>query len=308
MEDEIAQSCLVPGISVSFQKSYFYYTNWLSPLSMLLSVWCAVANAAVIIALFRSGVKRLRPSLLMVCSLTLSDLIWGAYVSPLIAGFRIKHFLNTQVCDVYLELEDQPKDIPAAMYFLGTFGNLAIITVDRYLAVHYVVQYKYMVTRRRALIACCLVWLTTTTLVTVRQVSGYPAGVFHVLVAAFVVLSAAVIIVGQIMTLRHLRHHNSTIAEMIEEGGQANPVNTANAAAERALTKATIYVVGLLALLFIPLISVTVTAFVIKKPLVKLVEPILFPLITVFSGINPVLYYRGNAKVKEGIYKLVRCQ
>ena len=148
MEDEIAQSCLVPGISVSFQKSYFYYTNWLSPLSMLLSVWCAVSNAAVIIALFRSGIKRLRPGLLMVCSLTFSDIIWGAYVSPLNAGFRIKHLLNTRVCEVYLELDDMPKDIPTAMYFLGTFGNLAIITIDRYLAVHSMVQYKYLVTRR----------------------------------------------------------------------------------------------------------------------------------------------------------------
>ena len=308
MEDKVDQSCFVPGISVSFQKSYFYYTNWISPVTVLLSFWCFVSNASVIIALFRSGVRSVRPGLLMVCSLTIIDLIWGATVAPVEVGFRLKHFMNSQVCEVYSELAEIPKDAPASMYFLGTFGNLAIISIDRYLAVKIYAQYKLLVTRCRALIACTLVWLISTTMEILRQVEGIPQKPFHVLVAGFVILTAAVTIISQIMAFRYLHRHNNDVAEMMEEGNQANPVNSANAAIERALTKTTTYVVCVLALVFIPLVAFMIATFITKMPLVQLANPIVFPLVTLYSGINPALYYRGNQKVKEGISKLLKCQ
>ena len=301
------QSCFVPGISVSFQKGYFYYTNWIAPVTMLLSVWCVVSNASVIIALFRSGIRSVRPGLLMVCSLTITDLIWGAIVAPVNAGFRLKHFMNSQVCEVYSELAEMPKDVPVTVYVLGTFGNLTVISVDRYLAVHQVAQYRFLVTRRRALSACFLVWIMSVTVGTLRQVGSVPKYPLVFFGAGFIILTTAVIITAQIMTIRCLHLHNSTVAEMLAEGNQANPVNTPNAAIERALTKTTTYVVGALALIFIPAFCVMVASFITKKPLIKFVNPILHPLVTLCSGINPVLYYRGNKKVKEGISKLVKC-
>ena len=75
MEDQVDLSCFVQGISMSFQDSYFYYTNYISPLTMLLSVWCVLSNSAVIITLLRSGIKIIRPGLLMLCSLSFTDLL-----------------------------------------------------------------------------------------------------------------------------------------------------------------------------------------------------------------------------------------
>ena len=77
-EKSTNQSCFIPGISVSFQRSFFYYANWFSLLTMLLSIWCFVSNAIIIIGLFRSGIRSLCPRLLMVCSLAFSDLLWGS--------------------------------------------------------------------------------------------------------------------------------------------------------------------------------------------------------------------------------------
>ena len=244
----------------------------------------------------------------MVCSLTITDLIWGATVAPVQAGFRLKHFMNSQVCEVYSELEEIPKNVPASMYFLGTFGNLGIISIDRYLAAKAYDQYELLVTRCRALIACALVWLMSTTIGILRQGEDIPEKLFLVLVAGFVILTAAVTIIAQIMAVRCLHLHNNALAEMMEEGNQVNSVNTANAAIERALTKTTTYVVGVLALVFIPLVAFMVATFITKMPLVKLANPIVFPLVALYSGINPVLYYRGNQKVKEGISKLFKCQ
>ena len=84
---DVFYSRRIPGISVLFQKSFLYYANWFSLLTLLLSIWCFVSNAIVIIGLLRSGIRSLRPGLLIVCSLAFSDLVWGATVAPIYTGF-----------------------------------------------------------------------------------------------------------------------------------------------------------------------------------------------------------------------------
>ena len=84
---DVFYSRRIPGISVSFQRSFLYYANWFSLLTLLLSIWCFVSNAIVIIGLLRSGIRSLRPGLLIVCTLAFSDLMWGATVAPIYTGF-----------------------------------------------------------------------------------------------------------------------------------------------------------------------------------------------------------------------------
>ena len=137
MDDKGDVTCFVPGISVSFQKSYFYYTNYLCPLTMLLSIWCFVANAAVIIGLFRSGIKNLRPGLLFLCSLTLTDLFWGATVAPIDSWFRITNYIEKQrpSCGIDTRTTELPMLLFIVITNLGSILNLAVISIDRYLAV-----------------------------------------------------------------------------------------------------------------------------------------------------------------------------
>ena len=164
-------ACLVPGISVSFQKSYFYYTNYLFPLSMLLSVWCFVANAAVIIGLFRTGIKSLRPGLLFLCSLTLTDLVWGATVAPINSGFRMKNAIEKQSpCGIDTKTPELPMLLFIVITNLGSILNLAVISIDRYLSVKRYVQYKFLMTRCRAIAACCVVWVISITTGILAQV------------------------------------------------------------------------------------------------------------------------------------------
>lgn len=224
MEDEVDLSCFVPGMPVSFQQSYFYYLNWLSPVTLLLSIWCFFSNASVIIALFRTGVNSIRSGLLLLCSLTFTDLVWGAIVAPVFCWFRIKQLLNRQVCEVYSELEETPVLTPVvAATILGTFGNLAIISIDRYLAVKKPVRYKYLVTRRRALAACSVVWLTSLVSCILAQVRVLETNHFHFFAFGFIVLTTAVIFIAQVMTLLVLRRHNKAIAQNMEKGNQVNP-------------------------------------------------------------------------------------
>ena len=84
---DVFYSRRIPGISVSFQRSFLYYANWFSLLTLLLSILRFVSNVIVIIGLLRSGIRSLRPGLLIVCSLAFSDLLWGATVAPIYTGF-----------------------------------------------------------------------------------------------------------------------------------------------------------------------------------------------------------------------------
>ena len=137
-ENPTNQSCFIPGISVSFQRSFFYYANWFSLLTLLLSIWCFVSNAIVIIGLLRSGIRSLRPGLLIVCSLAFSDLLWGATVALLKAAVRIRNLMNRNVCEVssqIFQMVTTYTEIPLTMCFLGTIGNLTVMSIDRYLDV-----------------------------------------------------------------------------------------------------------------------------------------------------------------------------
>ena len=306
------QSCFILGISVSFQRSFLYYANWFSPLTMLLSIWCFVSNAIIIIGLLTSGIRSLRPGLLMVCSLAFSDFLWGATVAPIYAGFRIKNLMNRNVCKVswqMYEMVETNLGIPFTMCFLGTITNLAIMSIYRYLAVRTWHRYKVLVTRRRVVVVCSLLWVTSVTIGCLNQFKILSYAIFHLIMSSVVILSALVIIIFQMISLYSFRRHNNAVAQMMGDGGnQANTVSDQNAAAERELTKTTTYVVGILGLFFIPMACAIVTCIIVQNQVARFLHPFIIPLLTINSGINPFLFYRKNKRVRQALFNLIKCQ
>ena len=72
----------------------------------------------------------------MLCSLTFNDLLVGALVASMNSSIGIKHLLNSQVFDLYSEIAGGGILLaPTIATFTGTFLNLSIISIDRYLAV-----------------------------------------------------------------------------------------------------------------------------------------------------------------------------
>ncbi len=97
------------------------------------------------------------------------------------------------------------------------------------------------------------------------------------------------------------------MAQGIEESARVNPA-TANNAIERQLTATTRHVLSLLALLIIPIAFLVGLSQILRLGINIFGEPLFFPIATLCSCINPVLYYRGNAQIRDGITKLVKCQ
>ena len=169
------------------------------------------------------------------------------------------------------------------------FLNLSTNSIDLYLAVKSFAQYKFLVTRRRTLVANSVVWVMTITIATLVQVGPLQSRL-KFLILAIVIVTAVVIIILQTMTLRLLCRHNNTVAEVMAEGNQPNLTNTANVANERQLAKTTSYAVGVLAMVFIPTtLAVAITVITKKKPYVQLISAGLFPLSTLCSGIKCII-------------------
>lgn len=298
MKQQVDESCFVSGISSSFQKSYYYYTSFISPFTLFLSIWCCLSNTTVIAALLRIGIKSIRPGLLMLCSLTLTDILWGTTVAGVSSGIRIKHLLKSQICEVYSEMTERRVTVLSKILFFSTALNLCVISIDRYLAVNNYCRYKSLVTRPRAIVACTLAWLIATIIGVMENVRG--------LSVCCAILAATIIVVVQAKTLHNFSRRVNRIAASRRSHG--NPLNAANASIERQLTKTTFYVLGLLVLVFIPAATFFAATVVTKKPFIKLINPIFFPLLTLSSGINPILSYRGNGNIRQAVSKILKCK
>ena len=306
-EEETGRPCFLAGTSQTVQLHFFYYSNFvLTPITALLGLWCFLSNGLVLIAILRGGL-RIRPGFLLLCGLTLTDVLWGGLVTPVYVRFRVVELLNGKVCS---NRSDWDSPVMVTSFFLclfSTLGNLAVMSGDRYLAVAKPMWYKTTVTKQHAICASGAVWLTSTAMVVLRQVHLFPLRALEFFEACYVVICSCAIIVVQLSTLVALRKHNNAVAQAMEESARVNAV-TRNNTTERQLAVTTRHVVSFLALIILPVGLLVGVSQILRWNFNMFIEPLFFPIATLCSGINSVLYYRGNSQIKDGIIKLVKCQ
>ena len=262
------------------------------------------------IAVLRIGVK-VRPGLLMLCSIVLTDLLWGGLVVPPYIAFWIKELIKGKVCPNFEELRNSLWIIPYTTCFLATTGILAVISFDRYIAVAKAMQYKAFMNNRRALIAVSFVWFMSLAWGTWRKAEGVSSSLYAKAISFYFVCSSGTIIVIQVLTLFRLHSNNTAVANMTAETNRVNPAaNAANAATERQLTVTTGYVVGVFGLTFIPLACTNIAIRMANLPVA--INYLLFPLIvlvgTIGSSVNVLIYFRRNSRIRNKIINLFRCQ
>ena len=306
-EKQTGRPCFISGTSQTLQRDFFYYSNFLlTPLTTLLGLWCFLSNGLILIAILRGGL-RIRPGFLLLCGLTLTDVLWGGLVTPMYVRFRVVELLNGKVCS---NRSDWDSPLMVTSFFLclfSTLGNLAVMSGDRYLAVVKPMWYKSTVTKQHAMCASSAVWLTSTAMVALRQVQIFPQRALEVFEACYVVVSSCAIISVQLTTLVALRKHNNAVAQAMEESTRGNAV-VRNNTVERQLAVTTRHVVCFLALIILPMGFLVGLSHILSWNFQIFVEPLFFPIATLCSGINAVLYYRGNSQIRDGIIKLVKCQ
>ncbi|XP_065113584.1 trace amine-associated receptor 13c-like [Paramisgurnus dabryanus] len=121
----------------------------------LLSVWTVILNLLVIISI--SHFKKLHtPTNMLILSLAVTDLLVGLIGMPLEAIKLIEtcwYFGNT-ICRLFLTI--------MGLLLNTSLGNLALIAVDRYVAVCHPLLYPQKITTTRTIIIICVCWFCSS--------------------------------------------------------------------------------------------------------------------------------------------------
>ena len=158
----------------------------------------------------------------MLCSLTLTDVVWGGLFTPMYVRLRVIELLDGKACSIRKDGDSPLMAVSFSICLFSTLGSLGVMSVDRYLAVAKPVWYKTTVTRQHATFASGSVWLTSMTLAILPQVNIFPHQVVKIFEGSFSIIFSCLIIIFQILSLVTPRKHNKAVAQVMEESARAN--------------------------------------------------------------------------------------
>ena len=295
------QQCLLASISEHAQHTLSDVTNLVVlPLDTLLSMLSVMCNAVILVAILRTRSIQ-RPSLLLLCSLSTTDVIWAIFS----AIHNTKFFILKNFCPKKFSEEEV---FAFVLCFFSTLGSLAVISCDRLLAVNNPWWYRSHATRSHAVKQMTLVWVIALTF------SGTAAGHRHndspllwsihrYLGTVFSVCYALTIISCYIgVLIANCRHG----ASMHLYGGPMRAVLRR----EKQIANTVGFILLVLCLTVLP---VMIAPFVLfnfgfsptdTTPL----RPFNHILVTLNGLLNPLLNYGRIDDVRRAVRSLIRCQ
>ena len=157
------QRCLLTSLPEQAQHTLSDVTNFVVlPLDTLLALLSVTCNTVILVAILRTRSIQ-RPSLLLLCSLSTTDVIWAIFS----AIHNTKFFIFKNLCPKDLSVEGV---FGVVLCVFSTLGSLAVISCDRLLAVNNPWWYRSHATRSHAVKQITLVWVIALTF------SGVAAG------------------------------------------------------------------------------------------------------------------------------------
>ena len=289
------QACLIPNLPDEVQHQVRDITNhFVRPFGAFLNVMSLVCNALVLTAVSRT--KSLQhPALLMLCSLSISDLIWALYV------------LIQEIYDLSDPHLCQPHGIEETcvgiLCYVATLSNLTMISRDRYQAMCCPHWYRNHSTRSRAIKGAVLSWIASVataflTYVCIKVDSSNRTFAFIILVM-FYIISISMIIFNYAKFWLANRLHTRSFCRNLPNRRSDR---------ERQLTR----VVSLIVLCFLfsvlpAVISPVVLVAMGFQTLVPF-QPFYFLLMTLNGLLNPLLNYGRNKDMRKAVRKMLRCR
>ena len=255
---------------------------------MLLSI---IGNALVLVAILKTPSLR-SPSVIFLCNLAVSDLLVGLVVQP-----------------VYI-VEQMVKTVPKLQEAVGGMGfagcgvslwTMTAITVDRFLALHYHLQYPNLMTTSRAIYTIVTIWC----IITLFSFSVLWSPRIHYFLGAFcITICLLVCLVCFIKIYRIVRRHQVQIH--VQQQAVENSTDT-NKQQIRQSTKSAknIFIYFLVMILcYTPLFFVYIILINNLNSIVLRTFPVTVAFMN--SSINPFLYCWRTPELRRAVFKTAR--
>ena len=295
------QQCLFTSLPEHVQRTLNDVTNLVVlPLDTLLALLSVTCNAFILVAILRKRSIQ-RPSLLLLCSLSTTDVIWAITC----AIHNISYFILKNFCPKQFSEEEL---FAFVLCFFSTLGSLAVISCDRLLAVNNPWWYRTHATRSFAVKQITLVWVIALTFSGI--VAGYRYNDSRLLwsiqkyLGSVFCVSYALTVVGcYIGVLIANRRHG---ASMHLYGGPMRTVlrrekKIANTVGLILLVLCFTVLPAMIAPFVLMHVGFTPTDTVPLRPFIQF-------LITLNGLLNPLLNYGRIDDVRKAVRSLIRCQ
>lgn len=282
-----------------------YDPTFLIPLivvNALTVITAVILNALVILTILRTPSLR-TPSRILLCSLALADLLFGATVQLLFVVFALHALIKSfQVFCISSAI------IRRFGYSLGmvTIETLAAMSIDRCLAIKAKAAYRNIVTRKRVIIFLVLAWLLGFAVV-LSSIQLADVRTLSYTSSLCIASMLSIMTVSYSMSFHSLKKLSSQVANIqsIPNPNQAMPENHASSnfnirKYKRSLiTTVMILALGLLS--YLPLISYNLFYLFVRKS-VAMLHTAEF-LVALNSTLNPILYLWRMKDLREAAKK-----
>ena len=272
----------------------FYIT--LCAVHGVLSVTATVGNVAMIFALQKAS-SIPTTSRILVQSLTLTDLSVGLVGHPLyivvIAGIQQNYGCEDNHVTLMVFF------IVSASLVVVSLQIVALIGVDRFLAITLHLRYNELITPKRVVILVASVWIFTLSVVFIGVFFYFQVGEIVLLAVGY----ASVILLGIIYMKVYLvaRRHQASI------NSQAQATSSLNLARNKNLAIKTLYVFVVFELCVLPYL-ITLTVILISDPSVVLQGTVQLATVLMMlnSSLNPIVFGWKMGEIRQIVKNKVK--
>ena len=262
-----------------------------SILNALLIVIAILGNTLVLAAIMRTPSLR-SPSLMLLCSLAVSDLLVGLVVQPVYFAY-----LQTEKDFLY-----QPLLVMAYSASCVSLYTITAISVDRLLALHYHMRYPSLVTTQRAMKTSAILWLICFLL---SLFSFWNKSFYFTSVAVNIVICILITTVCYIKIFLIVRQHQFQIHSQKLAVKSLNPEHIQNMQRKRLYAINTFIYYIVMIICYVPAfvgISISIISPKSWTWFWMIAETVAF----MNSSINPILYCWRHRELRAAFVKTAR--
>ena len=256
---------------------------------MLLSI---LGNALVLVAILRTPSIH-SPSVIFLCNLAVTDLLVGLVVQPA--------YIAQQIVRTVSALQEAV----TAMGFAGcgvSLWTMTAITVDRFLALHYHLQYPNLMTTSRAIYTIITIWC----IITLFSFSIlWSLSIYYFFATFCITICLLVCLVCFIKIYRIVRRHQLQIH--VQQQAVENSIDTNNHHIRQSTKSAkNIFIYFLAMILCYSPFSIVVIISGFTGVDLKVILTFSFTVVLMNSSINPFLYCWRMTELREAVFKAAR--